>query len=30
VSCNAELEVASDGPVSVTLLGCGGPPRTFG
>ncbi|HEV7687134.1 MAG TPA: hypothetical protein VGQ80_11220 [Acidimicrobiia bacterium] len=30
LSCNAKLDMASDGPVSVTLLGCGGPPRTFG
>ena len=25
VSCNAKLDVKSDGPVSITLLGCGGP-----
>jgi hypothetical protein len=30
VSCNAKLDVKSDGPLSVTLLGCGGAPQTFG
>lgn len=30
VSCNAKLDVTSDGPLSVTLLGCGGAPQTFG
>jgi predicted esterase len=30
VSCNAKLDVRSDGPLSVTLLGCGGDPQTFG
>ena len=25
VSCNAKLDVKSDGPISITLLGCGGP-----
>jgi hypothetical protein len=30
VTCNAKLDVKSDGPLSVTLLGCGGGPRTFG
>jgi hypothetical protein len=30
VSCNAKLDVASDGPLSVTLLGCPGAPQTFG
>jgi hypothetical protein len=30
VSCDAKLDVTSDGPISVTLLGCGGAPRTFG
>ena len=23
------LDVKSDGPISITLLGCGGPPHTF-
>jgi predicted esterase len=30
VTCAADLDVSSDGPLSVTLLGCDGPPRTFG
>ena len=30
VSCGAKLDVTSDGPLSVTLLGCGGAPQTFG
>jgi hypothetical protein len=30
VSCNARLDVTSDGPLSITLLGCGGGPLTFG
>jgi predicted esterase len=30
VSCNAKLDVKSDGPLSITLLGCGGGPLTFG
>jgi hypothetical protein len=30
VSCGAKLDVKSDGPLSVTLLGCGGAPQTFG
>ena len=30
VSCNARLDVTSDGPLSITLLGCGGGPRSFG
>jgi len=30
VSCNAKLDVKSDGPLSITLLGCGGGPHTFG
>jgi hypothetical protein len=30
VSCNAKLDVRSDGPLAVTLLGCGGAPLTFG
>jgi hypothetical protein len=29
VSCHPKLDVASDGPLSVTLLGCGGAPLTF-
>jgi hypothetical protein len=29
VSCGAKLEVQSDGPLSVTLLGCPGAPQTF-
>jgi len=30
VSCQARLDVTSDGPLSVTLLGCGGGPKAFG
>jgi hypothetical protein len=30
VSCGAALDVQTDGPLSVTLLGCGGAPKTFG
>jgi hypothetical protein len=30
VSCHATLDVKSDGPLSVTLLGCPGPPQSFG
>jgi hypothetical protein len=30
VSCRAKLDVKSDGPLSVTLLGCGGQPQAFG
>jgi hypothetical protein len=30
VSCNAKLDVKSDGPLSITLLGCSGGPLTFG
>ena len=30
VSCNTELSVQSDGPLTITLLGCGGGPRHFG
>ena len=30
VSCNAKLDVKSDGPLKITLLGCGGGPHTFG
>jgi hypothetical protein len=30
VSCDAELDVRTDGPLSITLLGCGGGPRNFG
>jgi hypothetical protein len=30
VTCDVKLDVASDGPLSVTLLGCGGAPQTFG
>ena len=29
VTCDAELDVRSDGPLSVTLLGCGGAPQIF-
>src|SRR5207237_5492510 len=29
VSCNAKLDVKTDGPLSITLLGCGGGPQTF-
>lgn len=29
VSCDTKVDVTSDGPLSVTLLGCGGAPRTF-
>ena len=29
VSCHPKLDVKSDGPLSVTLLGCGGAPLTF-
>jgi hypothetical protein len=29
VTCNAELDVRTDGPLAVTLLGCGGGPQTF-
>ena len=29
VSCNAKLDVKTDGPLSITLLGCGGAPQTF-
>jgi hypothetical protein len=30
VSCNAKLDVTTDGPLTITLLGCGGAPQTFG
>jgi predicted esterase len=30
VSCRARLDVTTDGPLSITLLGCGGGPLTFG
>ena len=30
VSCGAKLDVKTDGPLSVTLLGCGKTPQTFG
>lgn len=30
VSCGVKLDVKSDGPLSVTLLGCGAAPQTFG
>jgi hypothetical protein len=30
VSCNAKLDVKTDGPLSITLLGCSGGPLTFG
>ncbi len=30
VSCDAKLDVTTDGPLSITLLGCGGGPQTFG
>ena len=30
VSCDTKLKVKTDGPLSVTLLGCGGAPQTFG
>jgi hypothetical protein len=30
VTCGTKLDVATDGPLSVTLLGCGGAPQTFG
>lgn len=30
VTCNAKLDVKTDGPLSITLLGCGGGPLTFG
>jgi pimeloyl-ACP methyl ester carboxylesterase len=30
VSCSAKLNVQSDGPLSITLLGCEGGPRSFG
>lgn len=30
VTCNAKLDVKTDGPLSITLLGCGGRPRSFG
>jgi hypothetical protein len=30
VTCSAKLDVQSDGPLSVRLLGCGGAPQTFG
>jgi hypothetical protein len=30
VSCNAKLDVKSDGPLAITLLGCGGGPQNFG
>ena len=30
VTCGAKLAVVTDGPLSVTLLGCGGAPQTFG
>jgi predicted esterase len=29
VSCNVKLVVNSDGPLTITLLGCGGAPQTF-
>jgi predicted esterase len=30
LSCHARVEAASDGPLTVTLLGCAGTPQTFG
>jgi hypothetical protein len=30
VACGAKLDVQTDGPFSVTLLGCGGSPQSFG
>jgi dienelactone hydrolase len=30
VSCHAKLDVKTDGPITVTLLGCGGAPQQFG
>jgi hypothetical protein len=30
LSCHAKVEAASDGPLTVTLLGCAGAPQTFG